>query len=124
LQILGELIFAEDIARTPRPRWVGRLEDILRCGYSEKLSLDELSRDLNIHPVHLSRSFSRYFQCSLGDFVRNVRVERSLAMMSRRKFSLTEIATTCGFADQSHFIRSFKQIMGVTPSAYRKLFTS
>jgi AraC family transcriptional regulator len=51
-----------------------------------------------------------------------VRVERSLAFMSRRNLSLTEIAISCGFADQSHFTRSFKRIMGLKPSAFRKLF--
>jgi AraC family transcriptional regulator len=97
------------------------LEEILRCDYAEKLSLAELSGELAIHPVHLSRSFSRYFRCTLGEYVRNTRVERSLELMPRRNLTLTEIATTCGFADQSHFTRSFKQIMGVRPSTYRRL---
>jgi len=122
-QVLGQLISSEQAGRTLRPRWVNRLEEMLQEEYSEKLSLDELSGKLNIHPVHLSRSFSRYFQCTLGEYVRNIRVERSLALMSRRNISLTEIATACGFADQSHFTRSFKQKMGVTPSTYRKLFS-
>ena len=121
LGILGELLFAEQAATSPRPKWVIRLEEILRCGYSEQLSLAELARELSIHPVHLSRSFSRYFNCSLGDYVRKVRVERALAFMSRKDLSLTEIAGSCGFADQSHFTRSFKRTMGFTPSAYRKL---
>jgi AraC family transcriptional regulator len=121
LEILWQLFAAEEMASIPRPSWVGRLEEILRCRYSEKLPLEQLARELNIHPVHLSRSFSRYFQCTLGEYVRKLRVERSLAFISRRSLSLTEVAVTCGFADQSHYIRSFKEIMGVTPSTYRKL---
>ena len=123
LEILGQLLFTEDTAKTSRPLWVGKLEEILRSGYSEKFSLDELSRELSIHPVHLSRSFSQYFHCTLGEYVRNLRVERSLAFMSYKNLSLTEIASECGFADQSHFLRSFKQIMGVSPSTYRKLLS-
>jgi len=123
LEILGQLLLTEDTAKTPRPLWVGKLEDILRSGYSEKFSLDELSRELSIHPVHLSRSVPQYFHCTLGEYVRNVRVERSLAFMPRKNLSLTEIACKCGFADQSHFLRSFKQIMGVSPSTYRKLLS-
>ena len=123
LEILAQLLITERAANMRRPLWVDRLDEILRCGYAEKLSLGELSRELNIHPVHLSKSFSRYFQCTLGEYVRNLRVERSLAFMSRRNLSLTEIAITCGFADQSHFTRSFKRIMGLSPSTYRKLFS-
>lgn len=123
LEILGQLLFTEATAKTPRPLWVGKLEEILRSGYSEQVSLAELSRELSIHPVHLSRSFPRYFHCTLGEYVRNVRIERSLAFMPDKNLSLTEIASKCGFADQSHFLRSFKQIMDVTPSTYRKLLS-
>jgi AraC family transcriptional regulator len=123
LDIIGRLLPAEDGQKTSRPSWVQRLEDILRSDYAEKLSLAFLSRELSIHPVHLSRSFSRYFHCTLGEYVRNVRLERSLALMSGCDQSLTDIASTCGFSDQSHFTRSFKEIMGVTPSAYRKLLS-
>ncbi len=118
LDILGRLFFKTSKSRPP---WVTKLEEILRSDYSEKFSLDALSHELSIHPVHLSRSVSRYFHCTLGDYVRNVRVERSLAFMPHKNLSLTEISSRCGFADQSHFVRSFKRIMGVSPSAYRKL---
>jgi AraC family transcriptional regulator len=121
LEILGQLLLTQDTAKPPRPLWVGKLEEILRSGYSEKFSLVELSRELSIHPVHLSRSFSQYFHCTLGEYVRKVRVERSLAFMPYKNLSLTEIASKCGFADQSHFLRSFKRIMGVSPSTYRRL---
>ena len=121
LEILGQLLFNDRTKQLGRPSWVSRLEEILRCDYAEKLSLEELSRQLAVHPVHLSRSFSRYFRCTLGEYVRNIRVKRSLELMSRKNLTLTEIATTCGFADQSHFTRSFKQIMGVSPSTYRRL---
>ena len=124
LEILGRLLFNDHTEQSARPSWVNRLEEILRCDYAEKPSLEKLSRELAVHPVHLSRSFSRYFRCTLGEYVRNIRVERSLALMPRRNLTLTEIATTCGFADQSHFTRSFKQIMGVSPSTYRKLLAA
>ena len=116
LDILGRLFF-----KTSRPPWVSKLEEILHSEYSEKFSLDALSRELGIHPVHLSRSVSRYFHCTLGEYVRKVRVERSLAFMPQKNLSLTEISARCGFADQSHFVRSFKRIIGTSPSAYRKL---
>ena len=124
LDILSQLLFCEAAAGNARPRWVGRLQELLKDTSSETFSLGDLSDELNIHPVHLSRSFSRYFRCTLGEFVRSVRIEKSLRLMSRRNLSLTEIAATCGFADQSHFTRSFKRIMGVTPSSYRKIIAS
>ncbi len=121
LDVLDQLHAVDTDMHASRPQWVGRLEEMIRSDYSESRSLDEFSRELSVHPVHVSRSFSRYFDCTLGEYIRKVRVERALALMSRRNISLTEIAGACGFADQSHFTRSFKQIMGCTPSNYRKL---
>jgi transcriptional regulator GlxA family with amidase domain len=93
----------------------------LRDSYAEKLSLRNLSNELNIHPVHLSRGFPKYFRCTFGEYVRKIRVEKSLSLLPNKNLSLTEIAFNCGFADQSHFLRCFKQINGITPSDYRKL---
>jgi AraC family transcriptional regulator len=44
-----------------------------------------------------------------------------MTLLGERQRLLTEIAFECGFADQSHFIRSFKNYYEVTPSEYRKL---
>lgn len=124
LQILSHMLFETDLKRCARPSWVGKVEKILQDESSEKLSLVKLSQQLAVHPVHVSRSFAKYFHCTLGEYVRRVRIERSLALMPRKTISLTEIAATCGFADQSHFTRSFKGIMGVSPSSYRKLLAN
>lgn len=103
------------------PCWVNRLKQLLHDDPVKKHTLDELSQLLQIHPVHLSRDFSKYFNCNLGEYIRKLRVERSFALLANDELSLTEIAFRCGFADQSHFVRSFKQFGGSNPSAYRRL---
>ena len=61
---------------------------------------------------------------SLNEFVKRVRLERALAMLSRktwptrRKPSLTEFAFACGFDSSSDFSRCFKQRYGVAPSQF------
>ncbi len=52
-------------------------------------------------------------------FVMSYRVEQALEMMKDAARSLGTIALDCGFADQAHFSRSFKQLIGVSPSAHR-----
>lgn len=118
---LGEMLRFKQIERNAKPLWAEKLKEILYDNYAEKLSLINLSHELNIHPVHLSRDFPRYFHCTFGEYVRKLRVEKSLSMLPNKNLSLTEIAYNCGFADQSHFLRCFKQINGTTPSSYRKL---
>jgi AraC-like DNA-binding protein len=48
------------------------------------------------------------------------RVERAKALMSSTREHLSEIALVCGFADQPHFSRSFRRIVGISPGRWRR----
>lgn len=120
LQTLSQL-YRQDHRLSKNPLWVKTARDLLHDCFADQLTLDNLSLELGIHPVHLSRDFPKYFHCNLGDYIRRLRVAKALSLMASPKIGLTEIAFACGFADQSHFTRSFRAINGMTPSAYRKL---
>ncbi|RZJ66928.1 MAG: AraC family transcriptional regulator [Flavobacterium sp.] len=113
-----------EIQRTyvnPKPSWVAKVDEVLHDRFAEPMTLDYLSGIANIHPVHLSRDFSKYFGCTLADYIRKIRVEKALSLMPERNLSLSEIAHRCGFFDQSHFIRCFKELNGLNPGAHKKL---
>lgn len=113
----------QDLKTKPykKPRWVSELDQILNDQFSENLTLDYLSKILNIHPVHLSRDFPKYFNSNLGEYRRKLKIQKSLQLIAKQGQDLTTIAFECGFADQSHFTRSFRQINAISPSEYRKI---
>jgi AraC-like DNA-binding protein len=99
-----------------KPAWVNRLKELLleeQTGHS----LKSLSSKLEIHPVHLSREFNRYFGTSLGNYIRLVKLNKAFCLLASNKFSMTEICYQCGFYDQSHFISNFKRVYRSTPTA-------
>jgi AraC-like DNA-binding protein len=98
--------------------WLRTVEELLRGCWVNALSPAEIAREVGIHPAHLMREFRRVYRCTMGEFVRSVRVERACAVMRMGGVTLSEVAHGVGFADQSHFNRSFKRCMGVTPSEY------
>ncbi|WP_312993388.1 helix-turn-helix transcriptional regulator [Chryseobacterium flavum] len=103
-----------------KPVWVGQINEILHENATENLTLTGIAETLNIHPVHLSRDFHKYFHCNLGEYLRKLKVNKSIKLLNT-PCSLTDIALECGFADQSHFIRCFKENIGITPLKYRNL---
>lgn len=121
LQVLSQLLREQEKEPGSEPAWVSRLKELMHDEFDKSHGLEDLSKILGIHPVHLSRYFPRYFHCGLGEYTRKLRVARSLALLPDRRMSLTETAFECGFADQSHFTRCFKERMGMTPLAYKKL---
>jgi AraC family transcriptional regulator len=103
------------------PKWVVEIRDILHNTQMRTWTLLELATQLKIHPVHLSRDFNKHFGSTLGEYIRTLRLERALVLLTGQKTSLSTIAFECGFSDQSHFIRSFKAVYKINPLAYKKL---
>jgi AraC family transcriptional regulator len=72
----------------------------------------------------LSREFRRYYSCTVGEYVRHLRIEYACRLLSASNASLAEIALAAGFFDQSHFARNFKWQTGMTPHEYRRIWQS
>jgi AraC family transcriptional regulator len=107
-----------------RPSWINTLSDLLQDHYLSPIDVKAIAKEIDIHPVHLSRSFSKYFGCTMAEYIRQLKVERALSQLSVSQHSLSTIAYQSGFADQSHMIRCFKEMSGNTPSIYRKMINS
>ncbi|HEX6533102.1 MAG TPA: AraC family transcriptional regulator [Gemmatimonadaceae bacterium] len=98
--------------------WVFRARDLLRDRVTESLSLGDVASVVGVHPVHLARQFRRTFGCSVGEYVRQARVERACRALLGDA-PLSAIALDAGFADQSHFTRVFRRETGMTPGEFR-----
>lgn len=103
------------------PEWIKNIKEILHYEEAENISLEYISKAVNRHPIHISREFPKYFLCTLSEYTRYAKVERALPLLAENNVSLSEISYQCGFTDQSHFIKVFKRVKGVTPKAYRDL---
>lgn len=121
LEILSKLTNSTQTILHKNPKWVAMIDEILHEQFTDALTLDYLSQILDIHPIHLSRDFSKYFDCNLGEYIRKLKVEKALSLMASQKQNFTEIAYQCGFSDQSHFNSCFKEINGINPSEHKKI---
>jgi AraC family transcriptional regulator len=120
LEIAAALGRSETDAPSGRlPKWLDLAREILASTLSDHHSLAELAQEVGVHPVHLAREFRRRYHCTIGDFVRQRRIEFACKEIARSDAPLSEIALACGFYDQSHFSNLFKRLTGMTPAAYR-----
>jgi AraC family transcriptional regulator len=119
LQICEALSDLKTTHMQKQPGWVEQLRELLHSETSN-LSLDYLSDQLGVHPVHISRAASRYLSVSLGEYIRQYKLKKALLLLWDSSKSLTEIAYLAGFSDQSHFNRVFKVHFQMNPGTYRK----
>jgi len=108
-------------ASTKKPLWIKTIHSLLNDEWDRTFSLAELSEKTGVSPVNISKYFPKYFYCTLGEYMRKLKVAHSLSMIKTDNYSLTGVALDCGFADQSHFIRSFKTATGLLPGQYKRL---
>jgi AraC family transcriptional regulator len=120
-QLCIDLIAATPVPRYNYPDWTGKIIEVLNDQWNQSWSLAEFSGILNIHPVTLSKYFSKYFKCTLGDYIRQIKIDKALKLIRSNKLSLTAVAYECGFTDQAHFIKTFYLVTGMLPKQYRNI---
>ncbi len=99
--------------------WLNKVRDLLHQRFREPLTLGDVAEFADVHPVSLARAFRRTHHCTVGEYVRKLRIEFACKKLTSPDASLVEIAFSSGFSEQSHFCRTFKRLTGLTPSEYR-----
>ena len=103
------------------PGWFEQAKEFLHDNFSESFIFADVARIVGVHPVHLARVFREQTGCTIGEYVRRLRVEFACRQISTTEIPLSEIALAAGFADQSHLTKTFKAHFGLTPSEYRRI---
>jgi AraC family transcriptional regulator len=104
------------------PSWLRQANDLLREKFSEPLSLSTIADAVAVHPVHLVRTFRRFYRSTIGEYLRRLRIEFAGQQLAATDTPIAAIAVASGFADQSHFTRTFKRLTGLTPAKYRVVY--
>ena len=122
--LLGRVLnYAEGQRARRKPGVVGmmrslnRARDFLEEHVNETVTLDDLAAASAVSRFHLARGFAQEFGIPPHAYQVQLRVKHACALL-RSGMACAEVAPSVGFADQSHFARHFKRIMGVTPSKY------
>lgn len=101
------------------PAWVREAKGMLDDLCLEKFTVSEVALRVGTHPVTLVRVFRKTYGCTIGEYVRRLRIRHACRQLILSTDSLTDIASASGFSDQSHFSRLFKIHTGMTPARFR-----
>lgn len=98
---------------------VNKARRYLETHYSQPITLETLSQAVNMSPFHLNRLFRVQVGLPPHAYLMQWRVRNALPLL-RRAMPLAQVALEVGFANQSHFTRWFRRIVGVTPGHYTR----
>lgn len=88
--------------------------------YSKDISLDDVSREVNISPYYFSKLFKDEIGEGFVEYLTNIRIEKAKEFISNSDYSMKEICQKVGYTDPNYFSRAFKKKVGVTPTEYKE----
>ncbi len=98
-----------------------RIADYVDRHYADPdLSIDALSGIFKISPSYLSRIFKREKGTGVLSYLQNKRISKAMVLLSTTNLKIREIARQVGYLSDQTFARTFKNVTGCTPSAYRE----
>jgi len=88
--------------------------------YSKDISLDDVSRVVDISPYYFSKLFKEETGENFIEYLTNIRIEKAKKLLLNREISIKNICVDTGYSDPNYFSRIFKKQVGVTPTEYRE----
>lgn len=99
---------------------IEKAKDFIEAHYKKDVSLDDVSREVNISPYYFSRIFKEETGENFVEYVTNIRIEKAKKLLKETDYSMKEICTMVGYSDPNYFSRSFKKKTGATPTEYKE----
>jgi AraC family transcriptional activator of pyochelin receptor len=111
---LGECQLSQDDARR-----ILAARAMIEERWSEKLTLDSLSRACGVNRAKLTRGFRDMFDCSIADALAEQRLESARRMLLSTDLPIASIGYRCGYLNNASFTRAFSRRFGIAPTQYR-----
>jgi AraC-like DNA-binding protein len=101
------------------PKLVATTLTYLRDHMDRELSRDEVARHVGLSPGHFSQLLKERTGRGFAELLREARIQAACELLATTDKPLAEIASSCGFCDQSYFTHVFRDMRGITPGQYR-----
>lgn len=88
--------------------------------YDKDISLDEVSRMVDISPYYFSKLFKQEQGENFIEYLTRTRMQKARQLLKDQNYSIKEICAMSGYSDPNYFSRIFKKYEGMTPSEYRE----
>lgn len=85
-----------------------------------KWNVDTMAADVNMSRSYFQHIYREVFGVSCIADVISGKIEKAKEMLSETSCTVSQVAAMCGYENEEHFMRQFKKLVGVTPTAYRR----
>ena len=109
-----------DKAKSSASNLTHQAKEYIDSHYSRDLSLDDVSRELNISPYYFSKIFKEEEGVTFIEYLTGIRLSHAKKLLAENKLPVKEICAAVGYQDPNYFSRLFRRSEGVSPTEYRE----
>lgn len=99
---------------------VVKAKDYILQNYNKDISLDEVSRQLDLSSYYFSKLFKEETGSNFVEYVTALRIQKAKELLKDNDCTMKEICSSVGYSDPNYFSRIFKKNEGITPTEYRE----
>lgn len=118
------LIIMRSTQASPKPETQSRMAKIvtyIESNYQRELKLKDIADRFYISEYYLCHEFKKYTNRTIVQYTNTLRILHAQRLIAETDLNFTKIAEQTGFSSLTHFNRTFKSIVGKSPSAYRRM---
>lgn len=105
---------------TKKNRHVDNIKSYIIENITTKLTVSQIAEELNIHPVYCGALFKEHMQMSIHQYINSIRISKAKELMLSEDMPINVVGYAVGIEDPYYFSKLFKDIVGVSPSTYKK----
>lgn len=124
---LGQTMYEDFIQRVHRLKSMPDISpeiqsccDFINMHLEQEFHLETLASNFGYTPYYFSRKFKKEMNCSLGEYIKTVKMEHAKLLLETTDQSISEIADQLHFCSRTYFADHFRAIVGCTPTEYRQ----
>lgn len=118
-EMLAKYLLLENMLGPSFSAGVQRVIEFIDRNLEKELSIEMITKSTHISKSVLYKNFHELFHCTVNDYIKQKRVERSVELMRKSELSIEQISQAVGFTSASYYSRIFKAQMGMSPIKYK-----
>ena len=105
----------------PEKELLDKIIHAVNCNLSEQITVERISNDIFVNKYYLCHYFKENTGMTLIDYVNIRRIAMAKALLADAQISVADIAEQCGYNSSSYFGKKFREVVGMSPSEYRRI---
>ncbi len=101
------------------PPYIDEISEYISKNYAKDITLASIAKTVHMNESYMSRRFRELTGTNISEHINSVRIREAIKLLLETDYSITDVATKCGFNNVNYFAAVFKKMLGTTPLKYK-----